>query len=150
SCCRDPKRRSAANLDFSCSAEIGFRAFILTRSASEGELPCAPSLALRVNIKRLLAPLGFAKHEPVAVLAARVMRRLPARIDDRSAPDLDDAVAGTESHLSSCLDEVKMCPLIAMTVHVIRDFAKQDAFGPQNSIRLRRKGGIHEGKTVPL
>jgi hypothetical protein len=71
------------------------------------------------------------KHQPVAMLPASVVRVFPFRIfriDDGTAPDLDDAVARTEASLSRSFNEVHMRPIISVMMNVVGDLAQQDSF----------------------
>jgi hypothetical protein len=53
------------------------------------------------------------------MLPASVVRVFPFRVDDRTVPDLDNAVAGTEAGLSRSLDEVHMRPIITVMMDVV-------------------------------
>jgi hypothetical protein len=65
------------------------------------------------------------------MLPASVVRVFPFRIfriDDGTAPDLDDAVARTEASLSRSFNEVHMRPIISVMMNVVGDLAQQDSF----------------------
>jgi hypothetical protein len=62
------------------------------------------------------------------MLPASVVRDLPFRVDNRTAPDLDDAVARTEARLSGGFDKIHMRPIVAVMMNVVGDLAEQDAF----------------------
>lgn len=64
-------------------------------------------------------------------MAARVMGLFPSRIGDGSFPYLDDAVAWCEADFCGGANDLDVCPLIAMPVDIVGNFAEQDAFLPQ-------------------
>ena len=50
---------------------------------------------------------------------------LPFRVDDGAFPNLHNAIAGGEPNRFRGIDELNMCPLVAVMVNVVRDLAKQ-------------------------
>jgi len=84
------------------------------------------------------------------MLASAVMCCFPLRVNDWTLSDLDDAVAREKSDPTCCLNQVNMCPLVAMIVNVVADFAEQDSFGLQHSMRLPQEWRIGVHETVPV
>src|SRR5436309_1902252 len=86
------------------------------------------------------------------MLSSCVVSSLPSGIYDWSFSYLDDTVAGEETNALSSFDQLNMGPLIAVVMHVVRDFAKQDAFGPQDPVGLLKEGreGVRERIAVLL
>jgi hypothetical protein len=58
------------------------------------------------------------------MLPARVVRDLPLWVDNRTRPDLDNAVACTEARLSRSFDEVQVRPIIAVMMNIVGDLAE--------------------------
>jgi hypothetical protein len=52
------------------------------------------------------------------------MGGLPSRIDDRTLPGLDNAIAGAETGFPGGVDEIHVRPIVAVVVHVVRYLAK--------------------------
>ena len=63
-----------------------------------------------------------------------MMGGLPPWVDDWPLTNLDNAITGLEPHFFSCQDKFDMSPLVAMVVNIVRNFAKKNAFGFQDSI----------------
>ncbi len=69
----------------------------------------------------LFTLLGFAEHQPIAVMTPRMMGCLPLGIYYRPFADLDDTIAGPEANHCSCVDKLNVRPLVPVVVHVIGD-----------------------------
>lgn len=83
------------------------------------------------------------------MLAPAVMGILPSGIHNRTFADFDNAIAGSETGLSSGVYKVNMCPLVAVMVDVIHNFAEQNTLVFKNSIRFlsERRVGVRKGIT---
>ena len=64
------------------------------------------------------------------------MRDLPPRVDYRTFPNFDDAVASVETDLGGCLNEVDVRPLKHVVMNIVGNFAKQYTIIPQDTVRL--------------
>ena len=84
---------------------------------------------------QLLALLRFAKHQPVAMLASGVVRRLPLRVDDRPFANLHYTVTGHEPYFACSIDQFDVCPLVPVVVNVVGDLAEKNAFFLQYAMR---------------
>ena len=73
------------------------------------------------------------------MLAAAVVGYLPARIDDWTLANLDDAITSSEASRSSCLNLLNVRPLILMSVDVIGNLAKENPFYDEGAISLGHK-----------
>lgn len=73
------------------------------------------------------------------MLTPRMMRVLPLRIDDRTLPDLHNAVAGGKPSGLGSIDELYMRPLVTMMVNVVCNFAEQYSFILEHSKGLSQK-----------
>ena len=83
------------------------------------------------------------------MLAPAVMGILPSGINNRTSADLDNAIAGSETGLSSGVYKVNMRPLVAVMVDVIHNLAEQNTLVFKNSIRFlsERRVGVSKGIT---
>ena len=82
----------------------------------------------------LLALLGLSKDQPIAMLASRMMCRLPSWVDYWPFANLHDAVASRETDRNSGIDKLDVRPLIAVMVNVVGSVAEQDAFRIKHTI----------------
>ena len=58
------------------------------------------------------------------MLLPRVMGNLPTRVDYRTLPNLDDAIASVEARVCGGLDEIDVRPLKLVVMNIIGNFAK--------------------------
>jgi hypothetical protein len=77
-----------------------------------------------------------------------MMCNSPPRIDNRSFSDFDDAVTCEKAHGACCKNHVKMCPVRAVVVNIISDFAEKEAFRLEDSLCFGCKGLIEEGDVI--
>ncbi len=64
----------------------------------------------------------------------------PLRVYDWPLSDFDDAVTRGQASFPRSVDEIYVCPLIAMVVNVIRELTKQDAFWFQHAVSFAHEG----------
>src|SRR5690242_9679222 len=96
----------------------------------------------------LLTTIRLSKHDPIAMLTAAMVGKLPARIDDRSLPHFNNTIAGNESNLLGRLNKFHVRPLISVVMNIVHYFAEQGTFGPQHAPSLGHKGRIGMGETI--
>jgi hypothetical protein len=82
------------------------------------------------------------------MLPPSVVRVFPFRIDDRTVPDLDNAIARAEAGLSRSFDEIDVRPIVTVMMNVVGDFAEQDSFQPQDAVRLPDERRVRMSKSV--
>jgi len=58
------------------------------------------------------------------MLPPSVVRVFPFRIDDRTVPDLDNAIARAEAGLSRSFDEIDVRPILTVMMNVVGDLAE--------------------------
>lgn len=94
--------------------------------------------------------MRLTEYDPIRVLPPTVMRDLPFRIDNRRLSYLDNTVASGKSSLLTRSYQVNMCPLIAMIVNVVGNFAEQDPFFDQDPPCFSHENRKGMGKRVPV
>jgi hypothetical protein len=92
--------------------------------------------------------VGLAEDQSVAVLAARMVGRLPLGINDRPFSNLDNAITGLEARSLSCLDQFDVRPLITVVMNVIGDLAEKDPFWLEDPVGFLDERRIRVGKRV--
>ena len=94
--------------------------------------------------------IGFSENEPVTVLPASMVGRLPFGIYDRAFSRLDDAVARAKASLSCGVYEIDVRPVVTMVMDVVRNLAEQDTLWCQHAVRLRNKRWIRVGEGIAV
>jgi len=84
------------------------------------------------------------------MLASAVVRHRPSRVNDWRFANLDDAVARTKARRYSGLSKFHVRPLILMIVNVVRDLAKQNTVGPQDTHRFVNEQRVKIGERIAV
>lgn len=91
---------------------------------------------------RLFALVGFTEDKPITVVTPRMVRPFPTRGNNRGFSNFDNAITGAKTNLSGAFNKIKVCPLKAVSMHVIGNFAQKDTFRFESAIRFSGKWGV--------
>ena len=83
-------------------------------------------------------------------MASAVVGLLPLRIDDRTSPNFDDAVAGPKARVNGSLDQLNVRPLVLVMVDIISNLAEQNPLVFQDAVSFSDERGVGMGEGVAL
>ena len=84
------------------------------------------------------------------MLASTVVGPLPLRVDDRTSPNFDDAVARPKARVNGSFDQLKVRPLVLVMVDIISNLAEQNPLVLQDAVSFSDERGVGVREVVAL